>query len=89
MRATLAMGHLHSFAVTEAGELYGWGFNRDYQLGLGDILDRVLPTRVGGALEGRRVTSVAGGGFHSLAVTSKGVGFGTLVILQSKHGSID
>ena len=68
----VAAGHLHSFAVTEMGELYSWGYNRDYQLGLGDILDRVLPTRVGGALEGARVTSVAGGGFHSLAVTSKG-----------------
>lgn len=69
---TVAAGHLHSFAVTEAGELYGWGYNRDYQLGLRDILDRVLPTRVGGELEGTRVTSVAGGGFHSLAVTSEG-----------------
>jgi|AntAceMinimDraft_5_1070358.scaffolds.fasta_scaffold05317_3 hypothetical protein len=68
----VAVGLLHSFAVTDAGELYAWGFNRDYQLGLGDVLDRVLPTRVTGALDGLRVTSVDGGGFHSLAVTSKG-----------------
>jgi alpha-tubulin suppressor-like RCC1 family protein len=39
-------GQYHSFAISSKGEMYGWGYNRDYELGVGDNMDRVLPQAV-------------------------------------------
>ena len=39
----ITCGQYHSLAVSVKGELYGWGYNRDYELGVGDNMDRVLP----------------------------------------------
>jgi len=36
-------GQYHSLALSVKGELYGWGYNRDHELGVGDNMDRVLP----------------------------------------------
>ena len=57
--------------MTKAGELYTWGYNRNHELGLGDIMDRILPVRVD-TLRHKAVTSIAGGAFHSLAATKDG-----------------
>lgn len=36
-------GQYHSLAVTARGDIFGWGYNREYELGVGDNMDRVLP----------------------------------------------
>ncbi|KAK3278657.1 hypothetical protein CYMTET_13423 [Cymbomonas tetramitiformis] len=65
-------GQYHSLAVSVKGELYGWGYNRDYELGVGDNMDRVLP-QVVPTLTGHKVATVAAGGYHSLAVCEDGM----------------
>lgn len=40
-------GSGHSLAVSATGEVYAWGANANGQLGLGDLLNRTRPTRVG------------------------------------------
>jgi len=42
----VATGAEHSVAVTEDGNLYGWGWGRYGNLGLGDRNDRLLPEKV-------------------------------------------
>lgn len=42
----VAAGAEHTAAVTESGELYGWGWGRYGNLGLGDRRDRLVPEKV-------------------------------------------
>lgn len=42
----VAAGAEHSVAVAEDGELYGWGWGRYGNLGLGDRNDRLIPEKV-------------------------------------------
>ena len=42
----LAAGAEHTTAVTENGKLYGWGWGRYGNLGLGDREDRLVPGEV-------------------------------------------
>ena len=42
----LAAGAEHTAAVTESGKLYGWGWGRYGNLGLGDRSDRLVPAEV-------------------------------------------
>lgn len=42
----VAAGAEHTAAVTEDGELYGWGWGRYGNLGLGDRDDRLVPGKV-------------------------------------------
>jgi alpha-tubulin suppressor-like RCC1 family protein len=42
----VAAGAEHSVAITEKGELYGWGWGRYGNLGLGDRNDRCIPEKV-------------------------------------------
>ena len=42
----LAAGAEHTAAVTESGKLYGWGWGRYGNLGLGDRDDRLVPGEV-------------------------------------------
>ena len=41
-----ACGFDHSACVTESGELYTWGDGKEGQLGLGDVWQTDLPTKV-------------------------------------------
>jgi alpha-tubulin suppressor-like RCC1 family protein len=43
---TVACGHEHTLAVTEAGELWAWGLGAQGRLGLNDCRARLVPTRV-------------------------------------------
>ena len=42
----IAAGAEHTAAVTEDGDLYGWGWGRYGNLGLGDRNDRLTPEKV-------------------------------------------
>ena len=58
----------HSLGLTIGGELYAWGNNEWGQLGLGDTVNRTIPTRV----PGREFSYVSAGGKYSLGLTADG-----------------
>lgn len=60
-------------AMTADGSLYGWGHDGYGQLGLGVIVTTsqgTFPLPIRGVLQGAKVTQVACGGHHTLALTS-------------------
>ncbi len=65
----IACGFGHTVALTTAGALFSWGWNRDGQLGLGDTENRPSPCRLGGVPACRYV---ACGGAHSAVVSTAG-----------------
>jgi regulator of chromosome condensation len=86
-------GSYHSFALTTTtatatSTVYSWGLNNYAQLGLGDTVDRMVPTALapldsnsgraaaGGAMDAvgtvDAIVEVAGGEHHSLARTGRG-----------------
>lgn len=56
----IAIGSLHCMAITEDGELYGWGRNEQGQLGNPSISNFTEPTLIGG-MEGKNIIGVACG----------------------------
>ncbi|GER49683.1 regulator of chromosome condensation family protein [Striga asiatica] len=67
----VAAGAEHTAAVTEDGQLYGWGWGRYGNLGLGDRDDRLVPGKVS-TNEGDRMVLVACGWRHTISVSSSG-----------------
>ncbi|EPS71760.1 hypothetical protein M569_02995, partial [Genlisea aurea] len=67
----VAAGAEHTAAVTEDGELYGWGWGRYGNLGLGDRNDRLIPEKVT-ASAGKKMVLVACGWRHTISVSSSG-----------------
>ncbi|KAJ1405033.1 Regulator of chromosome condensation, RCC1 [Sesbania bispinosa] len=66
----VAAGAEHSVAVTEDGDLYGWGWGRYGNLGLGDRNDRLIPEKV--TINGDKMVMVACGWRHTISVSSSG-----------------
>ncbi|XP_068628740.1 probable E3 ubiquitin-protein ligase HERC2 [Battus philenor] len=64
---SIATGSLHCVACTDAGEVYTWGDNDEGQLGDGTTLAAQRP-RLLIALQGKRVTKVACGSAHTVAL---------------------
>lgn len=65
----------HVVAMTTVGGLYSWGHHSYGQLGLGAIINSgqvTVPRLIEGPLGGVKVTQVACGGQHTLALTSTG-----------------
>lgn len=60
------------FLVFTEGELYVWGHNGYSQLGNGTTNQGVSPVLVSTNLQNKRVTEVACGSHHSLALTHEG-----------------
>ncbi|KAE7997572.1 hypothetical protein FH972_002195 [Carpinus fangiana] len=67
----VAAGAEHTAAVAEDGELYGWGWGRYGNLGLGDRNDRLVPEKVS-AVNGEKMVMVACGWRHTISVSSSG-----------------
>eukprot|EP00246_Nothoceros_aenigmaticus_P002684 TRINITY_DN13533_c0_g1_i1.p1 TRINITY_DN13533_c0_g1~~TRINITY_DN13533_c0_g1_i1.p1 ORF type:complete len:452 (-),score=54.98 TRINITY_DN13533_c0_g1_i1:408-1763(-) len=67
----LAAGAEHTAAVTESGKLYGWGWGRYGNLGLGDREDRLVPAEVA-PVPGEKMDLVACGWRHTIAVAESG-----------------
>ncbi|WMS40912.1 Ig-like domain-containing protein [Acuticoccus sp. MNP-M23] len=63
-----------SFAITDTGDLYGWGQNTSGQLGLGDEVNRYEPAKID--IDGKTVVSVSSGTSHTLVLTSDGAVYG-------------
>jgi alpha-tubulin suppressor-like RCC1 family protein len=68
--ATLAAGGYHTCALTTAGGMQCWGFNANGQLGDGSTTDKTTPQPVTGLASG--VAAIAGGNFHTCALTTAG-----------------
>ncbi len=66
----LSVGHSHSCAVLESGEVRCWGFNWYGQLGNGTTKDRITPSPVTGLSQG--VVEVIAGFSHTCAVVESG-----------------
>lgn len=68
----IACGTGHTLVVSEAGDVWSWGWNSKGQCGLPSETEGIcVPTMVGSLL-GRGVRAVAAGAAHSLAVTHGG-----------------
>ncbi|CAH2068345.1 unnamed protein product, partial [Iphiclides podalirius] len=67
MITSIATGSLHCVACTDTGEVYTWGDNDEGQLGDGTTLAAQRP-RLLIALQGKRVTKVACGSAHTVAL---------------------
>ncbi|XP_028771495.1 ultraviolet-B receptor UVR8-like [Neltuma alba] len=80
----VAAGAEHSVAVTEHGELFGWGWGRYGNLGLGDRFDRLLPEKVS-SVHGDKMVIVACGWRHTISVSSSG---GLYTYGWSKYGQL-
>lgn len=72
---SVAAGASFSLALTGADHLYTFGSNSHGQLGLGDTRMRLRPTLVR-LLEGKQITQVVAGDFHTMARTRTGHLFG-------------
>mmetsp|Transcript_18230 Transcript_18230/g.38064 ORF Transcript_18230/g.38064 Transcript_18230/m.38064 type:complete len:471 (-) Transcript_18230:1643-3055(-) len=69
----VACGDRHSFAITDLGEVFGWGSNQFGQLGNGSRGEMYLkPERIT-ELEGLSIRCIGSGDRHSAAITSLGV----------------
>ena len=67
----IAGGADHSLALTSTGQVAAWGYNRDGELGNNSNTDSSVPV-LAGLPSGITATALAGGGQHSLALTSAG-----------------
>jgi alpha-tubulin suppressor-like RCC1 family protein len=65
----VSCGGNHTAAIKADGTLWAWGLNGRGQLGLGDTLDRDVPTEVGGAADW---VDVSAGMAHTLALKADG-----------------
>jgi alpha-tubulin suppressor-like RCC1 family protein len=76
----IAAGGGHSLAITADGEARAWGNNYAGQLGDGTEKDRHTPVAMkfvkGGVEYTAKVTALAGGGQHTLAIVHTGGGWG-------------
>jgi alpha-tubulin suppressor-like RCC1 family protein len=70
--AVLSLGDRHSCGVGRDGSLWCWGRNDRGQLGVGDVRDRAVPTRVGTASDW---SSVSAGKRHTCGVRRNGALF--------------
>ncbi|KAK2656331.1 hypothetical protein Ddye_009383 [Dipteronia dyeriana] len=82
----VAAGAEHTVAVTEDGDIYGWGWGRYGNLGLGDRNDRLVPEKVDTVnLQGEKMVMVACGWRHTISVSSSG---GLYTYGWSKYGQL-
>ncbi|ODN05802.1 RCC1 and BTB domain-containing protein 1 [Orchesella cincta] len=67
---SIACGQTSSFAVSDTGEVYGWGYNGNGQLGIGNTVNQYNPTKI--MLFGVFITKVSCGTAHTLALSDEG-----------------
>ncbi|XP_019733944.1 RCC1 and BTB domain-containing protein 1 [Hippocampus comes] len=70
----ITCGQSSSMALLDNGEIHGWGYNGNGQLGVGNNRNELMPRRLS-ALQESCIKQVVSGFGHSLAVTDKGLLF--------------
>lgn len=66
---SVSAGAFHCLALDAQGQVWAWGRNNMGQVGVEEGVDtNSLPVLVGGALEGKKVTFIAAGHWHSAAI---------------------
>jgi alpha-tubulin suppressor-like RCC1 family protein len=70
----VAAGAYHSLALCSDGSVVAWGFNEEGELGNGSNISSRVPVAVdaSGVLAGKRVTQIAAGQYHNMALCSDG-----------------
>lgn len=69
---SVVCGQTSSLAVMDNGEVYGWGYNGNGQLGLGNNGNQLTPCRLV-ALQDLCVQQIVSGYAHTLALTDEGL----------------
>lgn len=64
-------GSHQTFVLTEDGNAYAFGNNWGGVLGLGDSINRNIPTRIT-TLDSHKVVQISGGSQHTLGLTENG-----------------
>jgi alpha-tubulin suppressor-like RCC1 family protein/tRNA A-37 threonylcarbamoyl transferase component Bud32 len=67
----ISCGAGHSLVLTNCGEVYAWGWNRDGQIGIGCNDNQLIPIKVKG-FNNARVVMISCGACHSMALTECG-----------------
>ncbi|KAI4370581.1 hypothetical protein MLD38_018921 [Melastoma candidum] len=71
----LSCGARHTAMITEDSKVFCWGWNKYGQLGLGDVIDRNIPSEVN--IEGCKPRKVACGWWHTLLLSESPTGVTT------------
>ncbi|XP_046611167.1 probable E3 ubiquitin-protein ligase HERC4 isoform X2 [Neodiprion virginianus] len=71
----IACGLKHTLALTNNGELYAWGCNKEGQLGIGGESVKELKPKLVTSLASVPMSYIACGGYHSIAVSKSGAVF--------------
>jgi alpha-tubulin suppressor-like RCC1 family protein len=87
----IAAGGYHSLAAGSDGTVYAWGNNDRGQLGDGTTDLSLTPVKLGGPLSGIKITALAAGFYHSMAVSSRGTvyAWGSNELGQLGNGTSD
>uniref|UniRef100_UPI003590129A RCC1 and BTB domain-containing protein 1 isoform X2 n=1 Tax=Myxine glutinosa TaxID=7769 RepID=UPI003590129A len=68
----IACGQTSSMAVFDNGEVYGWGYNGNGQLGVGNTVNQPTPCRIA-SLQGMCIVQVVCGYAHTMALADDGL----------------
>ncbi|KAF3857185.1 hypothetical protein F7725_009044 [Dissostichus mawsoni] len=68
----ISCGQTSSMALIDNGEVYGWGYNGNGQLGIGNNGNQLTPCRLSG-LQGLCMQQIVSGYSHCLALTDEGL----------------
>jgi alpha-tubulin suppressor-like RCC1 family protein len=69
----IAAGGHYTIALEEGGAIWGAGLNGGGELGLGDLSDRYIFVKSGGVKNGAKITAIAAGSDHTIALLASGV----------------
>jgi len=72
----VACGSHHSIALTNEGEVYGWGQNKNGQVGSGINSNQGSPRRVNSSIGGKFIIGIACGQTSTIAITNNGEVYG-------------
>ena len=73
---SVSAGLIHGSFLTEDGDVYTWGFGNSGRLGHGDEEERLVATKIEGALDEEDVAAINHGNGVSFAITEDGTLYG-------------
>ena len=71
LASKIVCGQTTSILVLDSGEVFGWGYNGNGQLGTGNAVNQLSPMRIA-SLNGLVIVKVVCGYAHTLALTDEG-----------------